>query len=179
MKRVPELAHVRRDDPQVLGEERQRAQCFLYHAEEVGARARHPLAGLRRRRPGRYVPRRRESSEVIQTDRVDVSQQGAQAVDAPAVAARGKRVPVIDRIAPALSLRAEVVRRHTGDDARPALGIEQEQLRVGPHVARVRRDEEGQVADQAHAFRTRVGLQARPLTGQQELSKSNLLDLAR
>src|SRR5258708_31295012 len=50
---------------------------------------------------------------------------------------------------------------------------------MGPHVARVRGDEEGQVADQAHAFRARVGLQARALAEQQELAEANRLDLPR
>src|SRR5262249_14298029 len=134
---------------------------------------------LRRRGSSRYVPCRRECSEVIEADRVDVAEQGPQAIDAPAVATRGQRVPVIDRIAPELSSRAEVVRRHTGDDAWPVLPVEQEQLGVGPHVARIRRDEEGQVTDQAHAFGEGMGLQAGSLTEQQELSKSNLVRVAR
>src|SRR5439155_21662059 len=99
--------------------------------------------GLRRRGVGRYVPRGRETSEMIEPDGVDVREQGADAVDAPAVAARGQRVPVINWIAPPLSLRAERVRRHPGDDARLVRRVEQKQLRVGPHVARIRGDEEG------------------------------------
>ena len=125
-KRVTERDHVRRDDSQVLGEERQTAQGLLHLGEEAGARPRHPLTGLRRRSSGRHVPRGGESAEVIEPDGVDVSQQGAHAVDAPAVATRGQRVPVVDRIAPPLSLRAEVVWRHPGDDARPVLCVEQE-----------------------------------------------------
>src|SRR5439155_8617646 len=116
---------------------------------------------------------------MIEADRVDVSEQGAQAVDAPAVAAGGKRVPVIDRIAPALSSRAEIVGRDTGDGARPVLRVEQEQFRVGPDVARVRRDGKWEVADQAHPLPARMGLEAGGLTEQQELSKPSLLDLAR
>src|SRR5206468_8852725 len=102
----------------------------LHDALPICARPRHPLTGLRRRGSCRHVPRGSESAEVIEADGVDVSQQGAQAVDAPAVATRGQRVPVVDRIAPPLSLRAEVVWRHSGDDARPVLCVEQEQLRV-------------------------------------------------
>src|SRR5207245_7666012 len=113
---------------------------------------------------GRYVPRRRESSEMIEADRVDVSQQGAQAVEAPAVAVRGQDAPVIDGIAPSLALRAEIIRRHTGDHARPLLRVEQKELRVCPHIARIRGDEERQIADQAQAFGAGMALQARPLT---------------
>src|SRR5262249_54056263 len=107
VKRVPERGHVRRDDPQVLGEERQTAQGLLHYPEEIRARTRHPLADLRRERAGRDMPGCRECSEVIEADRLDVGQQGAQSVEAPAVTARAQRLPVIDRIAPALSARAE------------------------------------------------------------------------
>ena len=101
---------------------------------------------------------------MIEADRVDVSQQRAQAIEAPAVAVGGDGIPVVDRIAPPLSLRAEVVRRHPGDHARPLLRIEQKELRVCPHIARIRGDEERQIADQAQAFGAGVALQARPLT---------------
>jgi hypothetical protein len=57
--------------------------------------------------------------------------------------------------------------------------VEQEQLRVGPHVARVRRDEKREVADQAHVLGTGVRFQTRPLTEDQELREPNLLDLVR
>src|SRR5271166_375695 len=43
---------------------RAQTQLSLYRAEEVGARTRHPLAGLRRRRSGGYVPGGRETAEV-------------------------------------------------------------------------------------------------------------------
>src|SRR5438445_12662232 len=88
-ERITERAHVRSDESQVLRDERHTAQTLAHSVEEVGARPRHPPTGLRGRRRGRYVPRRRESSEMIEADRVDVSQQGAQAVEAPAVAVRG------------------------------------------------------------------------------------------
>ena len=99
---------------------------------------------------------------MIEADRVDVCQQRACPVDPPPVAVDPERIPVIDRIAPALSVCAEVIRGDAGDDMRPAVRIEQEQFRVGPDVTRVRGDEERQVADQAHAFRTRVRLSRAP-----------------
>src|SRR5262245_10961603 len=59
------------------------------------------------------------------------------------------------------------------------LRVEQEQLRIRPHVARVGRHEKGHIADQPHALRSRVRLQALALTEQQELGKPDLVDLAR
>src|SRR5207253_9847364 len=111
MKFVAQSAHVRRDDPQVLREEGKAAQFLLEGGEESRARAWLPLAGLCRRRGEGNVPGRRESAEVIEADRVDVREQGPDAVDAKAIAARGERVPIVDGVAPALSLRAEVVGR--------------------------------------------------------------------
>ena len=128
--------------------------------KNCGSRARHPLAGSGGRRPRRYVPRSREPSEMIQANRVDVSQEGAHPVDAPAVAGSPKRVPVVDGIAPELPLGAEVVGWHAGDEARPVMRVQQKQLRVRPHVARVGRDEEGQIADQADALGMGMCLEA-------------------
>src|SRR5258708_29976390 len=82
---VAEGANIGRDQPQILGDEWQTAQPSLHRAEELGARTWHPLAGLRRRGSGGYVPGGGESPEMVHADRVHVSQQGAQAGDAPAV----------------------------------------------------------------------------------------------
>src|SRR5258705_791550 len=164
---VAEGTNVRRYQPQILGDEWQTAQPSLHRAEELGARTWHPLAGLRRRGSGGYVPGGGECAEMVQADRCHVSQQGAQAVDGPAVTGTTKRVPVIDGVAPELSLGAEVVRRHTGNDAWSVARVQQEQLRVGPHIARIRGNEKRQVADQAHALGMGMVLQALRLTKQQ------------
>src|SRR6266404_5503731 len=65
------------------------------------------------------------------------------------------------------------------DHARPALVVEQEELRIGPHVARVRGDEKGQIADQTHASSAGVFLQARALAEQEELAEADLVDSSR
>src|SRR5215471_10568252 len=143
---VAEGANIGRYQPQILGDEWQTAELSLHRAEELSARTWHPLAGLRSRGSGGYVPGGGECAEMVQADRVHVSQQGAQAVDAPVVAGTTKRVPVIDWIAPELSLGAEVVRRHTSDEPWSVARPQQEQLRVGPHIARIRGNEKRQVA---------------------------------
>src|SRR5215469_2831047 len=121
MELVAECVDVAGDQPQVFSDERKGAQFTPYRAEEVGARTRHPSAGLGRRRPGRYVPGGRECTEMIQANHVYVSQQGAHAVDPPTIAGPTKGVPVIDRITPELPLGAESVWWHTCDDKRPTL----------------------------------------------------------
>ena len=86
------------------------------------------------------------------------------------------RLPVVDRIAPELPFGAEVVGRHTRDEARALLIIQKEELRIGPHIARVQRNEERQIADQAHAIGMRVLLEPFALAEQQELRQAYLLD---
>ena len=142
--------------PRSSAMKRQGAEALLDGLEELGARASDPLARLRRRGSRRHVPGRREGAEMIQPDHVHLGQQRAKAVDAPAISALAKRVPVVDGVAPELPVRAEVVGRHSGDDRRVVVGVEQEQLGVGPDVARVGRDEERQIADQPHAPVMRV-----------------------
>src|SRR5262249_23931286 len=111
--------------------------------EEAGPGARHPSTRHGSWRPSRYVPRRRKSPEMIEADGVDVREQRTHAVDAPPVAAGGQCIPIMYGIAPPLSFRCEIVCRHTCDHARPVRRVEEKQLRVGPHIARIRGDEEG------------------------------------
>ena len=51
--------------------------------------------------PGESSPRATEAHETVNT---------------PSVASRAKRLPIVDRVSPQLALRAEVIRRHAGDD---------------------------------------------------------------
>src|SRR5215471_4039423 len=94
--------------------------------EKAGARPWHPLSGLSRECTRGYVPCGRETAEVIKANRIHVSEQGTQAVDRPAITGCANRIPVVNGIAPQLSLGAEIVGRHTGNEAWPALLVEQE-----------------------------------------------------
>ena len=94
--------YVRRDQAQVLRDERQAAQLVLHGAEKFSAGAGHPFAGFRGRRSRRYVPGGRERAEMIQADQVHVSQQRAESVDPPGIAGPAMRLPVVDRVAPEL-----------------------------------------------------------------------------
>src|SRR6266496_5757348 len=94
--------------------------------EKAGARPRHPLSGLSRGCARWNVPCGRETAEVIQANCIHVSEQGTQAVDRPAITGCAKRIPVVNRIAPQLSLRAEIVRWNAGNEARAAILVEQE-----------------------------------------------------
>jgi hypothetical protein len=58
-----------------------------------------------------------------------------------------------------------------------AVLAEQQQLGVGPDVARVGRDKERQIADQPHASIVRVALETVRLASEQELREPDELDL--
>jgi hypothetical protein len=176
---VAQRGDVRRDQPQILGEERQTAQFSLRDLEEFGARSGHPLARLRRRGTGRHVPRGSENPEVVQAHNVHIMQRRAHTIDAPAVVGSANNSPVIDRIAPELPCGAEIVWRDTRDKAWPVLLDQQEQLRIGQHIARIAGDEKGQITDQAQAFAAGIIFDAFRLAEQQELRKADLVDLAR
>jgi hypothetical protein len=72
---------------------------------------------------------------MIQPKNVHLSQQGAQAVDAPTIAGSANSVPVVDGVAPKLSLRAEIIGRDSGDEPAPALFVQQKQLRGFTHTS--------------------------------------------
>ena len=76
------------------------AEFPLDRLEEGGSRPRDPLPRARGFCSGGYVPRSCKTSEVIQANDVDVIQQSANSINAPAVTGRTKRIPVVDRIAP-------------------------------------------------------------------------------
>jgi hypothetical protein len=113
---------------------------------------------------------------MIQAHDVYVSQQRSQAVDAPPVTGPPKRLPIIDGIAPQLPLCAEIVGRNAGNKSRPVMFIQQKQFWVGSDVARVRRNEKGQVTDQVHGLGANMFPQPFALAEQKELGEANLLD---
>src|ERR1700691_4303906 len=88
------------------------AQLCLHCLKKAGSRTRHPLPRLSRWRSGWNVPRSREPAEVIQANHIDVSQQSTQPIDAPPITSRTHCIPVVNGIAPQLTLRAEIIGRN-------------------------------------------------------------------
>ena len=116
---------------------------------------------------------------MIQPNHVHMRQQRAQTVYAPPVSSPPRSVPVVNRVTPELSQGAEVIGRHASDKTWPVLVVEQEELRVGPHVTRIGGNEGWQVANQAHPLGTGVFSETLPLAAQEELRNAGLLDLVR
>src|SRR5271156_860161 len=101
-------------------------QLCLHRLKKAGSRPRHPLPRLSRWRSGWNMPRSREPAEVIQANHIDVSQQSTQPIDAPPITSRTHGVPVVNGIAPQLTLCAEIIGRNSGDELWPMLLIKQE-----------------------------------------------------
>src|SRR5271154_590018 len=102
------------------------AQLGLHCLKKAGSRTRYPLPGLSRWRSGWNVPRSREPAEVIQANHIDMGQQSTEPIDAPPITSRTHSIPVVNGIAPQLTLRAEIIGRNSGNEAGPMLLIEHE-----------------------------------------------------
>src|SRR5580765_7344958 len=96
------------------------------------------------------MPSRLESTKMIDANSVQVIQSRCHAVNPPAIARLLMRLPIVKGITPKLALGAEIIRRHASHESRIQLVVNQEQLRVGPHVRRIRRYKNGQVAQDPH-----------------------------
>src|SRR5258705_6502281 len=70
LKLITQRHHIRRDYPQIFGDERQAAQLTLHHPEKSLAGTGHPLPGLGCWCPGWNVPRRGKTSEVIESNHI-------------------------------------------------------------------------------------------------------------
>ena len=120
--------------------------------------ARSRAAGARGHRPVGH-----EAAEVIDARQVGQLGGAPQALDPPAVAVAAQRAPVVERVAPELSGRAQGIGRGSRDEA--AL----EDLGVGDVVGAAGADVERDVADQPDAARGRVAPQGAPLALEADL----------
>ena len=120
-------------------------------------------------------PERFKAAKVIEPDDVVERMGPAHPVDPPVEAPAFQHIPLVDRIAPPLASRAEIVRRHTGDANRREVFMQLEDFRVGPHVGAVVADKDSHVADEADLALRAVGAQSLPLLIEGELD--GLLDL--
>src|SRR5439155_752983 len=94
--------------------------------EEVRGGPLYPDPGLGGRAAERDVPSRLESAEVVESHQVDLAERGPQSRDPPRIVLGLERGPIVERIAPELAGRAEIIRRHPGDELRLAVGVEKE-----------------------------------------------------
>ena len=174
---VAQSQDVGSDHPEIFRDERHAAKLAADRFEEIGARTTHPGSGLGCRRSRGNLPGGNKTAEVIEPDNVDEFQQSAQAIEAPAVPGAFQRLPVVNRIAPKLSLRREIIRRYARDKTCAAAGVEVEEFGIRPNVARVGGDEKRQIANDSQALAPRIFLKPPGLAEKQELRESDLIDL--
>lgn len=70
------------------------------------------------------MPRGGESPKMIQTNSIHMREERAQPIDRSSIPRGTQRIPVINRVAPQLTLRAEIVRRDACDETWPTLVVE-------------------------------------------------------
>ena len=93
----------------------------------------------------------------------------ANAILPPPEAIRLHDVPRIERVAPELTVGAEIVWRDTGDGARLPVRVKTELPRLRPDIRAVGGNVHGQVADDTHTVRMRIGAHRVPLAGKLRL----------
>jgi hypothetical protein len=145
------------DDAEVLGDHRQLPELARRGVERRPARPALPAAAERMPGALRHGPIGAEAAEVVDPREVVELEGAAQPLGPPAIAAPLQRRPVVERVAPQLSLVGVGVRR----GARHR--VVAEQLGMRAVVDRAGRDVDRHIADQPHAGRLRVRAQRRPL----------------
>ena len=117
---------------------------------------------------------------MVNTQDVIDGQRVAQAQNPPRVAGAAVVVPVIQRVAPQLTIRRKVVRRAARHAARLALGIGLKQLAARPCVGGIRGNVNRNIAHNGYALGLCVGVQGAPLAVELILQKGpefNLLGM--
>src|SRR5687767_9680708 len=120
------LFHGRRDHAEVLGDDRQRAEGFCDGLEQLGAWTLHPPSVDRVLSVARYFPVGLETAEVIDANDVIELERRTESLDPPRIAVCSHSFPIVDRVAPELASRAEVVGRHASLNDRAAVGAQLE-----------------------------------------------------
>ena len=117
----------------------------------------------------RHHPIARNGSKMVNAHHIIPLCCAANAVFPPPEAVRLHDVPRIERVAPELTVGTEIVRRDTGNGARLSVRVKTELPRLRPDVRAVGGDIHGQVADDAHTVRVRIGAHRIPLAGKLRL----------
>ncbi len=114
---------------------------------------------------------------MVDPGNVDQPVDGAKPLNPPAEAVLAHPLPVVERVAPELPGRAEVIRRHSGNLCAPPPGVELELRAIGPDVGAIVGDEDRDIAEDQHASLVGVASQRGPLPVERELSEGDGVDL--
>ncbi len=160
-----------RQESQIFRNDLSFRHFFLDLVKEVHARAFLPFAILRSGRSIRNCVIGVEATEVIDPDDVIQLCQILNPSQPPVIPGVFVIVPVIQRVAPQLSIGAESIRRTAGHSDRLPVFIQLEELGMAPGIHRVQGDINRQVADDVDSFSIRVVPEFLPLLEEQILNR--------
>src|SRR5450759_158655 len=132
--------------------------------KQIAAGAFGPFAVDGRLFSCRYGPASLKTPEVVEPNDIQLLERPLEAGDPPGVAILRHHIPTVQRVAPQLAGRAEVVRRDPGNQSWLALSVEVEEICVRPGVGTVVGHEDRDIADDADATLVGVRFQAGPLS---------------
>src|SRR6266849_443177 len=115
------------------------------------------------------LPKLREPAEMVEADVVKIMRHPAHPVDPPCISPLLHHVPAIKRIAPALAVCAEKIRRHAGDDFGIEFGIQAKQIGMSPDIGAIEIYEDRDVAHDPNRMLRAIGSQRLPLLEEKEL----------
>ena len=120
----------------------------------------------------RNLPELRKSAEMIEPDVVKIARQPAHAVDPPRVSLLLHHVPAIKRIAPALAVFAEKIRRHAGNDFGIERGVQTKQIGMRPNIGAIEIHKDRDVAHYANRLLRAISSQRLPLLVEKKLHRA-------
>src|SRR5260221_6217895 len=166
---LAESMHVGRDVSEILSEKWKATQSLAQLDEQIIFGTVHPAAMNRGWFVCRNLPELGKSAEMIEADVVKIVRGPAHAVDPPRISLLLHHVPAIKRIAPALAVCTEKIRRHASDDFRIKVGAQTIQIGVGPAIGAVEIYEDRDVANDANRTLCAIGSQRLPLSEDKKL----------
>src|SRR4051812_40144146 len=116
---------------------------------------------------------------MVDADDVAMGEGLAHSLYPPVIAGVLERLPVVERIAPALAGLAESVWRDAGNNCGAEIGVQVIKMRMRPDVSAVIADEDGDVADDLDAALRGNRPDGTPLLGKKELDDAMELQLFR
>ena len=123
----------------------------------------HPVPLCRGQRGAGHLPAGLEAAEVVDAQHRETLALQRDTAPPPRVTIGCHRSPVVMRIAPALAIGAEIVRRHTGLHREFAVVRDAEKVSRGPHIRAVAGHENRHIAEEFDAEPACIGLQVLPL----------------
>ena len=134
---VAQLLDLVGDDAEVFRHDGQVADRRAHGIKELLARPFHPTAVDSGLRLAVDLPECFEAAEMIDAHDVDKREELAEPRDPPGVALVLHRLPVVLRVAPELTRRAEVVGRYASDRLGRAVDVEVEERLMRPDIGAV------------------------------------------